>query len=157
MKVHVSFNVRNPEWYWTPQQIRESDGLYESWKIINEDKVPKHLPSWTYEVGFDVLDIKENREAIFDLKFGATTSSEIIHTLPLSNMTHVTFIGEGEKAEIAVANAILHSYMGAQQVGRTYYWYFYVKETIGYNKVNDFIWLSDEQFKVVESMLSSPR
>jgi len=45
MEVIVNFNVRNPEWYWSVEAIKKSDGYYEEWKALNEDKVPKHNPS----------------------------------------------------------------------------------------------------------------
>jgi hypothetical protein len=145
MTVIINFNVRNPEWYWSAQEIKESGGYYEEWKMLNEDTVPKHVPCWGYKVGFDVNNIQENRNTSYDLKYSLIKDPSVTQTIRLDNMTYVTFFGENEKAEAVVSNEILHSFLGAKKSGRKYYWYFFIKENTEYEKLSHVLWLSKAQ------------
>jgi hypothetical protein len=58
MKVVVTIAVRNPEWYWSKEEMREAGEYRKEWEALNDDKIWKHIPSDTFEIAFDVQDIK---------------------------------------------------------------------------------------------------
>ena len=153
MKIALNFKVRNPEWYWPETKIKESEGYYETWKILNEDKIYKHIPSWSYEINFDVVDVKENRNADYELRYSNPHNKGEIKSLILNDMTFVTFYGSVEKVEVAISNAIIFSFMGAQKSGSKYYWYFYIKENIEFERLTDLIFISKDQNLILESFL----
>ena len=63
MKVILTIAVRNPDWYWTKEEMDNAGDYRNEWEALNEDIVWKHVPSDTFEIPFDVKDIKENRKA----------------------------------------------------------------------------------------------
>ena len=155
MTVIINFNVRNPEWYWSAEEIREAGSYYEEWKAMNADKVPKHIPTWGYQIGFDVADVKENRKAVCELKYFDTAVPTIVRSFTAEDMTHVIFNGkQDEKAEVMISNEIMHSFMGAKQSGRKYYWYFFIKENTDYERLENSIWLSKRQFLLFRETLA---
>jgi hypothetical protein len=141
MTIIVNFNVRNPEWFWSHDKIKEY-GDYEEWKLYNDGKVPKHTPTWGYQVAFDVKDVKENRNAVYDLNFSTIDAPDKIQSLQLQDMTHLIFMNDEERVEVAVSNEIIHSYMGAQQRGGKYYYYVFIKEDVEFERPTDTVWLS---------------
>jgi hypothetical protein len=145
MTVLINFNVRNPDWYWSADQMNESGDYYEEWKALNEDKVPKHLPSLGFRISFDVIDVQVNMNTIYDLKFSDRARPEIIQSVKLEDMTHVVFSGGDDKAEVVVSNEIIHSYLGAKKSGKKYYYYFFIKEDAEYERLTDTIWVSKKQ------------
>ena len=60
-----------------------------------------------------------------------------------------------EKAEVMISNEIMHSFMGAKQSGRKYYWYFFIKEDADFERLEDTIWLSKRQFQLLQENLST--
>ena len=66
MTVIVTIGVRNPEWYWTKEQLQDAGEYRKTWEAINEDKIYKHIPSDQVQIDFDVKDIKENRKANYE-------------------------------------------------------------------------------------------
>jgi hypothetical protein len=156
MTVIVNFNVRNPEWYWPSEQLKEAGPYYEEWKALNADKIPRHIPTWAYRMGFDVVDVNENRKATCELKFSGSGDPKLVRSFTADDMTHVIFTGKkGEKAEVIISNEIMHSFMGAKQSGRKYYWYFFIKEDADFERLEDTIWLSKRQFKLIQENLST--
>jgi hypothetical protein len=155
MTVIVNFNVRNPEWYWSAEEIKEADSYYEEWKALNADKIPKHIPTWAYKIAFDVVDVSENRNATCELEFRDSQDHQIVRSFIAEDMTHVVFTSkQGEKAEVRISNEIMHSFMGAKQSGRKYYWYFFIKEDAKFERLEDTIWLSQRQFLLLQESLS---
>lgn len=156
MIVNINFNVRNPEWYWSAEEIREAGSYYEEWKALNADKVPKHSSAWGCQIGFDVADVNENRKAACELKYFDTADPDIVRSFIAGDMTHVIFTGtQGEKGEVMISNEIMHSFMGAKQSGRKYYWYFFIKENTDYERLENFIWLSKRQFLELRETLAA--
>lgn len=143
MRVVVTIAVRNPEWYWSEEKLQETGEYRKEWEAINEDKVEKHQPSEAFEVGFDVADIKENSNSTFDIMLVSEDRSQSIsHTL--ENITVVDFIGNEEKLSVVISNSLIHQYIAARQKEYKYYVYFYLKENTPYERLNSFVWLSDE-------------
>jgi len=157
MEVHVTISVRNPEWYWSREKIKESEGYYEEWKALNADKMWKMLPSWTLKIDFEVDTFEENRNTDYELKYCHANSHENLQSILLNDMTHVVFKGkeQNETAEIAISNSIIHSFFGAQKVGRTHYWYVYIKEDADYEKLTPVIVVNRDQANVISSIVQN--
>jgi hypothetical protein len=100
MKVILTVAIRNPEWYWSKEQLKETGDYRKEWEAINEDKIWKCVPSDSFEIPFDVKDIKENRKAEFELKFMSEDKTQ-----SLSHIVKVVdFIGnKGEKTEVPIS------------------------------------------------------
>lgn len=156
MTVIVNFNVRNPEWYWSAEKIKESGSYYDEWKAFNADRVPRHIPTWAYQIGFNVENVNENRNTTCGLEFRDSEDAHIVRSFTVEDMTHVIFTGkQGEKAEVMVSNEIMHSFMGAKQSGRKYYWYFFIKEDADFEKVDNSLLLSKRQFLLLKEKLTA--
>ena len=56
---------------------------------MNKDKVEKHTPSWTYEIAFDVVDVKENRKTNFQLLFSQPKNETERKSIVLDNAIRV--------------------------------------------------------------------
>ena len=155
MKVILTVAVRNPDWYWTKAEIENAGDYRKEWEALNEDKVWKHVPSDTFEIPFDVKDIKENRKAEFDFKFTSEDKSQSA-SCRIHDLTIVQFIGEkaNEKVEVIISNSLIHQYISARQREYKYYVYFYIKENLSYERFHQLIWLSEEHKVRIEQQLS---
>lgn len=154
MKVVFTIAVRNPEWYWSKDELRGAGDYRKEWEAINGDKVSKHASSESFEVPFDVKDIKENRQATFNFDFTSEDKTQIISHC-LKDLTIVQFIGASdEKAEVIISNALIHQYISARQRQYKYYVYFYIKENARYVKLGQVIWLSEQHRLELESSLN---
>jgi len=152
MKISVNIRVRNPEYYWSKQELDKSkrgEGMSrEEWLMINDSKVWKHIDFVAFEYNFEVLSCNDNRNGIFDLRFKSSNDESfedaIESNIQLDNVTVLEFLGKKDKGYTVVSNELLHQYIGSKKGkdGR-YYWYFYIKENTPYNKFSDNIWLSD--------------
>ncbi len=149
MTVTINFNVRNPEWYWPAERMEKDGDYYEEFKMLNEGKIPKHIPTWAFKIGFDVIDVKDNRNATYGLEVSSSEASTVSHSVQLDNVTHVTFMGKDEKLDVVISNDIMHSFLGAQQNEGKYYWYFFINGKAEYEKVTDLIWLSKKQLALL--------
>ena len=152
MKHLVTIEVRNPEWYWPQEDINKDKEGYEQWKVLNVDKVEKHVPSITLGFEFSVINTEENREKDFLLKMN---HNGINKEYLLRDVTYVKFIGENDQAEIMVSNSILHSYMGVRPrtEGKSYC-YFFIKENVKYVSLIDSIWISKDEFDKMQTELN---
>jgi len=154
MKVILTIAVRNPEWYWSKEQLKEAGDYRKEWEAINEDKIYKHVPSEQMQIAFDVKNIQEDRQSSFEMKFSTEDKSRMIsHTI--NDVTIIKFIGEnhGEVAEALVSNSIIHQYIGAKQKEYKYYIYFYLKENVEYQRLNPSTWISREHKIEIENAL----
>lgn len=152
MRVIVTIAIRNSEWYWSNEELQEAGEYRKEWVMINESKILEHLLSETFEVGFDVMDIKDNRNAIFNLKLLSEDRKQSI-SYTLSNVTVVDFIGEKDKVSIVISNSLIHQYISARQKEYKYYVYLYLKECTEYERLNHFIWLSKDHHQELENDL----
>lgn len=155
MKVILTIAVRNPDWYWTKEEMDNAGDYRNEWEALNEDIVWKHVPSDTFEIPFDVKDIKENRKAEFDFKFTSEDKSQSASCL-IKDLTIVQFFGEkeNEKSEVIISNSLIHQYIGARKREYRYYVYFYIKENVSYERFHQLIWLSEEHKLEIEQRLS---
>lgn len=152
MKVIVIIAVRNPEWYWSKEELQESGEYRKEWEMINEGKIYKHLPSEAFEIDFDVVDIRENRNATFDIKLMSEDRKQSIsHTL--QEVTVVDFVGEKDIVSTVISNSLIHQYIAARQKEYKYYVYLYIKEHTEYERLNQFVWLSKEHQQELEAAL----
>ena len=62
MKVIVTVGVRNSQWYWSTEELKKAGEYRQEWEALDEDKIEKYLPSETFEINFDVVNIKEERK-----------------------------------------------------------------------------------------------
>lgn len=152
MRVTVTIAVRNSEWHWSNEELLKAGEYRKEWEMINEGKIFKHLPSETFEVGFDVIDIRDNRNAIFNLKLLSEDRKQSI-SYTLSNVTLVDFIGEKGKVSMVISNSLIHQYIATRQKEYKYYVYFYLKECTEYERLNHFVWLSKEHHQELENDL----
>lgn len=83
MKAIANFNVRNLEWYWPEDPLKEAGDYYEEWKELNKDKVDKHNPTRAYKVAFDVRNVEINRHADVEMKYTIAGGDDSIHTVVL--------------------------------------------------------------------------
>lgn len=150
MNVVVNFKVRNPEWYWSAEEMKKKKDFRELFEMLNEDKMQKHIPSWCYEFPFDVQKIEDNCSAVFPLEF-TVNEKKLIYEL--SDCTHVQFIGKEKKADAVVCNSLLHQYMAAHKSGTKYYVYFYIKENIKYERLSNLIFLNEEECLKIDAFL----
>jgi hypothetical protein len=155
MKVIFTIAVRNSDWYWTKEEMENAGNYRKEWEALNEDKIWKYVPSDTFEVPFDVKDVKENREAEFDFKFTLEDKSKSA-SCHIKDLTIVQFAGENEeeKIEVIISNSLIHQYIGARQKEYKYYVYFYIKENLYYERFHQLIWLSEEHKLEIEQKLS---
>jgi hypothetical protein len=154
MQVILTVAVRNPEWYWTKEELKEAGDYRKEWEALNEDKVWKYVPSDAFEISFDVTDIKENRNAEFEVRFISEDKTQsIAHNL--KDVTIIQFIGEGEheKTEVVISNSLIYQYIGARQRQYKYYVYFYIKENAPYEKLHQLVWISDNHKRELEESL----
>jgi hypothetical protein len=153
MKVILTVAVRNPDWYWSKEQLKEAGDYRKEWEAINGDKIWKHVPSDSFEIPFDVKDIKENRKDEFELKFISEDKTQSLSHI-VKDMTIVEFIGENDqKTEVAISNSLIHQYIGARQKQHKYYVYFYLKENASYERLHQLIWLSEKDKIELEEKL----
>lgn len=152
MQVIVTIAVRNPEWYWSKEELQDAGEYRKEWEVINEGKIYKHLPSEAFEIGFDVMDIKENRNATFDIKLVSEDRKQSI-SHGLQDVTVLDFIGEKDKVSTVISNSLIHQYIAARQKEYKYYVYFYIKENTEYERLNQFVWLSKEHQQELETAL----
>ena len=152
MRVIVTIAVRNPEWYWSKEALQESGEYRKEWEMINESKIYKHLPSEAFEIAIDVMDIKENRNAIYDIKLVSEDRKQSI-SHGLQDVTVVDFIGEKDKVSTVISNSLIHQYIAARQKEYKYYVYFYIRENTEYERMNQFVWLSKEHQQELEAAL----
>lgn len=150
MNVVVNFKVRNPEWYWTAEEMKEKRDFRELFEMINGDKIEKHIPAWEYGFPFEVLKIEDNCNVVFPLEF-VVDGKKIVYEVP--DCTHVQFIGEDKKTDAVVCNSLLHQYMAAHKSGTKYYVYFYLKENIKFERLGDMIFLNEEESLKIDSFL----
>ena len=158
MKIAVNIKVRNPEWYWTKEQLTESkkkDSMSrKEWEMLTEDKIPKHSAEVDFEYNFDVISYKDNRNSKFDITLFNTSNETNTNPLPvtftLHDVTMVEFAGELEKSYVVVSNELIHQFMSARRNrnGR-FYWYFYLKENSEYVKLTNNIWVSYVEFNKI--------
>jgi hypothetical protein len=154
MKVILTIAVRNPEWYWTKEELDKTGDYRKEWEALNEDKVWKHVPSDSFEIPFEVKDIKENRKAEFEFKFTTENKAQSVSHI-IKNLTIVQFMGnnENEKIETIISNSLIHQYIGARQKQYKYYVYFYLKENTNYEQLHQLIWLSEKDKLELEEKL----
>jgi hypothetical protein len=139
MKVIVTVGVRNSEWYWSKEDLIEAGDYRKEWEALNEDKVEKFLPSDTFEIGFDVDNIIEDRKTGFDLLYHKDGVPSKYH---LEDVSVFTFLSkEGEKVEVVISNPLIHQYIAAKQKEYAQYVYIYLNENIKYKKGNSFSWM----------------
>lgn len=152
MRVIITIAVRNPDWYWSKEELQEAGEYRKEWEVLNEDKVEKYLPSEAFEIAFDVRDIKENRNGTFDIRFVSEDKSQSI-SHSVKQVTVVEFIGTDQSISIVISNSLIHQYIAARQREYKYYVYFYLKENTPYERLNQFIWLSDGHRQELEEEL----
>jgi hypothetical protein len=150
MNVVVNFKVRNPEWYWSKEEMAEKEDFRPLFEMINGDKIEKHIPAWQYGFPFEVLKIEDNCNAVFPLEF-VVNEQKLVYDL--HDCTHVQFIGKDKKADAVVCNSLLHQYIAAHKSGTKYYVYFYIKENIHYDRLGNMIFLNEEEILKVDSLL----
>jgi hypothetical protein len=153
MKVVLTVAVRNPEWYWSKQELEEVGEYRKEWEALNEDKIEKHLPSWAYEIAFDVKDIKENREAEYEISFVAKENKAEKMTYCLKDVTVVTFVGDNHTSDVVISNSLIYQYVGVRKMGYKYYIYFYLKGDVSYEKLHQLIWISEQENTLLEETL----
>lgn len=152
MNVSVSIRVRNPEWYWTKEELAKSkkkgEMSREEWELHMEDKISKHSSTVDFEYAFDVVSHNDNRNTSFPLTIFSeeeTTGNLIPHEVVLENMTVIEFVGEKDKSYVAIANELIHQYLGVKQKKGRFYRYFYLKENVDCFSLSDNIWISQNQ------------
>jgi hypothetical protein len=154
MEVILTVAVRNPEWYWSKEELEEVGDYRKEWEAINEGKISKHVPSEEFEIPFDVTEIKENRKGEFQLiLISEDRTNSISHYL--TDVTIVQFLGEKDqkKIEVVISNSLIHQYIGVRQKHYKYYVYFYLKANIPYEKLHQLIWISDAHRKELEELI----
>jgi hypothetical protein len=161
-EVTVSIKVRNPDWYWTKEEIAESkEGNSidrESWEMINEDKIPKHSKSYSFGFDFDVESYKVNRNETFDLIAFTSEHQNFSdyekHVISLKDVTIIKFEGSGKTSHVVVANDLIHQFINAQKgADGVIYWYFYLKENSGHNELSMSVWVSDNHLEKINKEL----
>jgi hypothetical protein len=154
MKVVFTVAVRNPDWFWSEEQMEKEKDYREEWEAINEDKIDKHNPSWQYELPFDVKQIEDNRYAEHTLKFTAVANPEEIVHYVLHDVTVVKFIGEEQTIEAVISNSLIHQYIGAKKSVHKNYEYFYLKENASYyHPFDKLIWMAADAKAELEEHL----
>ncbi|MBN8702741.1 MAG: hypothetical protein J0M08_06735 [Bacteroidetes bacterium] len=154
MEVKICIKVRNPEWYWTAKDIKDSKGYYEEWKLLNEDKVYKHVNFVEFEFNFPVLNYEDTRNGEINVLYGEIDEQTNLpewKVAKFTNMTVARFKGEIKSEYVALSNDIIHQFIGAKNKKGKLYWYFYIKEDIECKKLDENIWLSEEQTKIFGS------
>lgn len=158
MKIAVIIKVRNPEWYWTKEELLESKNgksmSREEWLFINGDKISKHTIGVDFEYLFQASNYLENPVANFKLNVYCSNSEDFenhsIHTIELNDMTVVEFSDESHKSHVAISNELIHQFISAKQnKDGCHYWYFYLKENTEHTKLITNIWVSDTQRKKI--------
>jgi len=113
-------------------------------------------PTWAYKIPFDVIKVEDSRDSIFPLPLkDSTEGSHLKLTYSLGDCTHVKFIGDGKVVDVVVSNSIIHQYLGAKKEGYKFYWYFFIKENITYERISEFIFISEEENKKLEHFIQS--
>jgi len=153
MKAHLTIAVRNPDWFWTKDQLDEARDYRKEWEALNEDKVPKFVPSETLEVAFDVEEIIDNRHTSFEIPLKSKNGD--IATCNLEDLTVVEFRGKIDTWKAAVSNSLIHQYMGARKQEYKLYVYFYIKENVRFHQVAPGIWISEAHKQILEDFISS--
>lgn len=147
MKIAVSIKVRNPEYYWSKEEIKKShkegEMSYEEWLMINGDKIQKHIPSVTFEYDYEVIEYNYPEGSEYELTV-VTDDGTKEQKVKVSDVTVIEFIGKEDRSIVVVSNDILHQFLKAKKdKGRTY-WYFYIKEDSDYIPFTPSVWLSKE-------------
>ncbi len=152
MNVVVNFKVRNPEWYWSKEEMAEKKDVRPLFERINEDKIEKHIPAWEYGFPFDILKIEDNSNAVFPLEF-VVNGQQFIYEL--HGCTHVRFIGEEKTADAVVCNSLLHQYLAAHKSGAKHYVYFYIKENVKFYRLSQMVFLNEKESEAIDAFLSA--
>lgn len=152
MEVIINFKVRNPEWFWCKEEMQKKNDFRPLFEMVYEDKMEKHIPAWGYGLPFDVIEIKDNRDALFPLEFDVK-GKRIVYEL--SDCTHVQFIGKENKVDAIVCNSLLHQYLAARKEGSKHYIYFFIKEDVKYERLGDLIFLNEEEASKIDALLIS--
>lgn len=138
MKVSVNIKVRNSEWFELDDEL----------KMINEGKMAKYSDFVDFEFDFEVISHIDNRSTDHALKLQVADNgmqSESIYIL--NDVTKIDFIGKAKQHSVVVSNSLIHSFLGAVQRGKRFYWYFFLKENTNYAKLGVSIWIDDAQIQ----------
>ncbi len=65
MKVYISIRVRNSEWYWSKEKMKEHGDYRPDFEMINEGKIEKHIPTVEFDFNFEVKEYQEAEENTF--------------------------------------------------------------------------------------------
>lgn len=145
MKVIVTVGVRNPEWYWSTEEIKKAGEYRQEWEALNEDKIEKYIPSETFEIDFDVVNIKEERKREYEILYNMNGISSSYN---LEDVSVITFYGnDNVKSDIAISNPLIHQYIAAHQKEYKTYIYFYLKENCKFVKGNRLTWMLESDQK----------
>lgn len=160
MKIAVNIKVRNPEWYWTKEQLEKNKDYRKEWEMINGDKIDKHTNAVDFDFKFDILSYNDNRKTSYDLPIYSADNenfeNKVKHIVTLDNVTVVEFIGETEKSYVVVSNEIVHQFISCKQEkdGRLY-WYFYLQENSDHLRLTDNIWIADAQHEKIQKQIGT--
>lgn len=156
MKIAVNIKVRNPEWYWTKEQIAESKKKGSmsraEWEMLNEDKIPKYSAEVDFDFMFDVKSYIDKRDSDFYLTVYVSNKNDktypAVHNILVKDVTVVGFIGDKEESYVIVSNELIHQFISAKKNSNgKLYWYFYLKENSDYVQLSDNILLSNAEFE----------
>ncbi|MFL5765788.1 MAG: hypothetical protein ACJ77K_17715 [Bacteroidia bacterium] len=151
MKVAINIKLRNPDWFWEPERMKDKKGemTRKEWEMINEDKVSKYRDAVDFEYNFDVI----NHTVLKETDFPVTLYSEndenrelVPQDVVLKNMRVVEFTGANTKSVVAVSNDIIHEFFEARKKKGRDYWYFYIKEDVACVAFTKNLWISKKQF-----------
>jgi hypothetical protein len=153
MKVMLTVGQRNPKWFWSKEEMKEFGDSYKEWQIINEGKIDKFNPSWSYQMSFDVKEIIDNRNADYELKVRRSPDSNQEISVVLNDVTVLKFIGEIDTAEIVISNSLIHQYIEAKKRKYKNYIYFYLKENLEFEHFDRCFWLAESDLMKVDQAL----
>lgn len=152
MKVQISIRVRNPEWYWSKEEMKENGDYREEWEMINEGKIYKHMPTMEFDFNFEVKEYQEADEDTFDIEIYLPKDGEIDKENPvrvqLEDVRVINFYGETDQCSVVISNSIIHDSDIKKPRGK-YYFYFYIKEDAEYEvpPQNENIWLDSAEIQ----------
>lgn len=152
MKIAVSIKVRNPEYYWTEEEVKESqkedEMSYEEWLTINGDKIQKHIPAITFEYNYEVIKYEYPEDLEYELPV-VTEEGTTEQSVKIFDVTVVEFIGKDQNSTVVISNDIIHQSIKAKKDKGKTYWYFYIKENSDYISFSPSVWLSKETAKKI--------
>lgn len=145
MKVIVTVGVRNSQWYWSTEELKKAGEYRQEWEALDEDKIEKYLPSETFEINFDVVNIKEERKRDYEILYNM---NGISLSYNLEDVSVITFFGNDNlKTDIVISNPLIHQYIAARQKEYKHYIYFYLKENSEFVKGNRLTWMLESDYK----------